>query len=140
MSIDINNYIEGALVGIKEQLNEIHHHGKTLWEANDSAGRPAFSEAMDKLEQLLRTASDSVEIFQNYNGQYDRIGRWCFGEHPGCYEVQCRLCEVQRLCSEKTASGKRRFSKLLSVWGSKLLGCGSGRTKKSFTMKKRKGC
>ncbi len=57
---------------------------------------------MDKVDQLLRTVSDSVEIFQNYDGQYDRIGRQCFGGHPWRYEVQCRLCEVQRLCCEET--------------------------------------
>ncbi len=102
MSIDENNYIQAALEGIIEQIDEVHRHGNALWEAY-SSGRSAFSDAMTKLEQLLRTVSDSVEIFQNYSGQYDRIGRQCCGDHPGCYEVQCRLCEVQRLCSEETA-------------------------------------
>jgi len=101
MSIDINDYIEGALEGIIEQINEVHEHSKTLWEAY-GAGRSPFLEAMGKLELLLRTVSDSVEIFQNYDGEYDRIGRQCFGGHPWRYEVQCRLCEVQRLCCEET--------------------------------------
>jgi len=101
MSIDINDYIEFALVCIIEQIDEVHCLGNTLREP--SLDRSAFSDAMNKLEQLLRTVSDSVEIFQNYDGTYDRICRWCWGHHPGCYEVQCRLCEVQRLCSEETA-------------------------------------
>ncbi|MGO9572527.1 MAG: hypothetical protein ACLP5H_33845 [Desulfomonilaceae bacterium] len=101
MSIDINDYIDFALAGIIEQIDEVHRLGNTLRDA--SLDRSAFSDAMNKLEQLLRTVSDSVEIFQNYDGTYDRICRWCWGHHPGCYEVQCRLCEVQRLCSEETA-------------------------------------
>ncbi len=102
MSIDENSYIEAALDGIIEQIDEVHHHGNALWEAYRS-GRSAFSDAMNKLEPLVRTVCDSVEIFQNYSGQYDRIARQCWGDHSGCYEVQCRLCEVQRLCSEETA-------------------------------------
>jgi hypothetical protein len=101
MSIDENNYIEAALEGIIEQIDEVHRHGNALWEAY-SSGSSAFSDAMNKLEQQLRTVSDSVEIFQNYSGRYDRIGRPCFGGHPWTYEVQCRLCEVQRLCCEET--------------------------------------
>lgn len=101
MSIDINNYIEAALDGIIGQVDELHQHSKTLWEAYIQ-GRSAFSDATDKLEQLLKTVSDSVEIFQNYDSQYDRISRQCFGGHPWRYEVQCRLCEVQRLCCEET--------------------------------------
>jgi hypothetical protein len=126
MSIDINDYIVGALEGIIEQVDEVHRHSETLREAYCQDHR-LFQEAMNKLEQLVRTVSDSVEIFQNYDGQYDRIARCCFGEHPGRYEVQCRLCEVQRLCSENTASGESRFSKLLSACGSKLF---QGRAKR----------
>ncbi|MGO9567856.1 MAG: hypothetical protein ACLP5H_09975 [Desulfomonilaceae bacterium] len=99
MSIDINDYIEFALVGIIEQIGEVYRQANTLWEAHGSD----FDGAMNELEKLLRTVSDSVEIFQNYDGTYDRICRWCWGDHPGCYEVQCRLCTVQRLCSEETA-------------------------------------
>jgi hypothetical protein len=101
MSIDVNDYIQAALSDIGEQINEVHDHMpkvlKAYW------GGTAFSETMEQLEQLLRSVSDSVEIFQNYNGQYDRVNRHCWGDHPCCYEVQCRLCAVQRLCSEETA-------------------------------------
>jgi len=100
MSIDENDYIEGALHNIIDQIGEVYQHAKTLWDTYGSD----FDGAMDKLEKLLRTVSDSVEIFQNYDGRYDRIDRWCFGEHPGRYNVQCRLCEVQRLCAEGTKS------------------------------------
>ncbi len=102
MSIDINDYIESALHDIIEQIGEVYRQANTLWEAHGSD----FDGAMNELEKLLRTVSDSVEIFQNYDGQYDRVQRQCFGDHPGCYEVQCRLCEVQRLCSEETALRK----------------------------------
>ncbi|MGO9567833.1 MAG: hypothetical protein ACLP5H_09860 [Desulfomonilaceae bacterium] len=99
MSIDINDYIESALHDIIEKIGEVYRQANTLWEAHGAD----FDGAMNELEKLLRTVSDSVEIFQNYNGQYDRVQRQCFGDHPGFYEVQCRLCEVQPLCSEETA-------------------------------------
>jgi hypothetical protein len=103
MSIDENSYIEGALATIIEQVNELHQHANKLWKAYES-GRSAFSEAMDRLERMLRTVDDSVEIFQNYDGQHDRVVRRCFGDHPGRYHVQCRLCELQRRCAEETKS------------------------------------
>lgn len=103
MSIDINNYIDEALSRIKEQIDELCQHMPKVLEAYGVHGdRITFSEAMDELERLLRTASDSVEIFQNYDGHYDRIDRPCWGHRPGWYEVQCRLCKVQRLCAEET--------------------------------------
>jgi hypothetical protein len=100
MSIDDNDYIEAALVVITEQIEDANRLTQQIWEAY---GRSENIEAdLDKLEKLVRTACDSLEIFNNYNGQYDRICKWCWGEHPGCYEVQCRLCDVQRLCVEET--------------------------------------
>jgi hypothetical protein len=101
MSVDINDYIDAALVGIKEQLDEAQSlMNKILGPYEDNA----FDRDMDELEKLVRTVCDSVEIFNNYDGVYDRISRQCWGNHPGCYEVQCRLCKVQSLCSEETAS------------------------------------
>jgi hypothetical protein len=99
MSIDINDYIEAALEGIAEQIGTVSRLiSKILPDG------PGYSQSdMDQLEENLRTASDSVEILQNYNGEYDRLARRCWGDHPGCYEVQCRLCEIQRLCAEETA-------------------------------------
>ncbi len=55
MSIDENNYIEAALAGIIEQIGEVHRHGNALWEAY-SSGRSAFSDAMNKLEQLRQNS------------------------------------------------------------------------------------
>jgi len=109
MTIDINNYIDAALKGIEDQIEEIHTHLPKFLEAyyGVHGDRITFSKALDKLEQLLRTASDSVEIFQNYNGQYDRVSRHCWGDHPVWYDVQCRLCTVERLCAEET--GRRNL-------------------------------
>jgi len=101
MSIDSNDFVETALDGIKEQIGELPEQMNEVLKAyHDNS---PSTESIDTLEKLLSTASDSVEILQNYNGRYDRIARRCWGDHPGCYEVQCRLCEVQRLCSEETA-------------------------------------
>ncbi len=100
MSIDVNTFIKVALEAMKEHMQEANNLVSEICDAYPYA---AYKCDMDKLAEMLRVASDSVEIFQNYDGQYDRIGRWCWGNHPGRYEVQCRLCEVQRLCSEETA-------------------------------------
>jgi|SRR5208283_613225 len=133
MTIEIENYISAALEGIKDQIEEAHNLAIKIWEADLIR---YSQDDMDKLEKLLRTASDSVEILQNYNGEYDRIDRWCFGERPGRYEVQCRLCQVQRLCCEETANRRSRFSTLRSVWTStlKLLRRKADRPKDGLTL------
>jgi|GEM_PF-5774092 len=101
MSIDSNDFVATALDVIEEQIDKVHDQMIEVSKAyHDNS---PSTETIDTLEKLLRTASDSVEILQNYNGRYDRIARGCWGDHPGCYEVQCRLCEVQRLCSEDPA-------------------------------------
>jgi hypothetical protein len=103
MSIDVNDYIDVALFHINEQIEKLCQHMPKVLDAYGVHGdRITFSEAMDELERLLRASSDSVEIFQNYGGHFDRIERQCWGHRPGWYEVQCRLCNVQRLCSEET--------------------------------------
>jgi hypothetical protein len=98
MSIDVNNYIEAALDGIREQIDEVNNSLRKILQDG-----PGYSQSdMDRLAELVTTVSDSVEILQHYNGQCDRIERRCWCDHPGCYEVQCRLCKVQRLCAEET--------------------------------------
>ncbi len=99
MSIDVNTYIECALGVIKEQIEEANRLMTEIFQAYPDS---AFEGDLDKLSELLGTASDSVEIFQNYDSRYDRIPRLCWGDHPGGYEVQCRLCRVQRLCVDET--------------------------------------
>jgi len=101
MSIDVNNYVEAALVGIKEQIDEAHDFMSRIWEAGPMS---ASCQSMEQLERLLWTACDSLEIFNNYDGSYDRFVRHCWGNHPADYEVQCRLCKVQRLCFQETSN------------------------------------
>jgi len=100
MTIDINDYMDAALSGLKEQIDEAYDF---MPEVIGRRPEPDFENRLAHLTTLVRTAADSMEILENYNGEYDRIGRWCFGSHPGRYDVQCRLCEVQRLCSEETS-------------------------------------
>lgn len=99
MSVDINDYIDAALNAIREQINAANQLMNRIWQ-ND--GYDTEDGGMEQLKKLIRTASDSIEIYNNYNGVYDRRSRWCWGDYPGRYEVQCRLCEVQRLCAEET--------------------------------------
>ena len=98
MSIDVNTYMECALEIIKEQIEETSSVMTEIFQAYPDS---AFEDDLDKLAELLRIASDSVEIFQNYDARYDRIARRCWGDHPGGYDVQCRLCTVQRLCVDE---------------------------------------
>jgi hypothetical protein len=102
MSTHINTYIDATIGDIKKQIQEAND---LISEIDRACPHPAFDGDMDKLAELLRIASDSVDIFQGYGGTftYDRIWRWCRGHHPGRYEAQCSLCEIQRLCSEETA-------------------------------------
>jgi hypothetical protein len=101
MSIDINNYIEAALEDMKDEMENANRVMRKIWE---SPWSNEIDGDLEKLEELLRSACDSVEIFNNYNGYYDRVNRMCWG--PGCYEVQCRLCEVQRSCADETEKRK----------------------------------
>ncbi len=81
MSTDINDYIETALWTIKEQIEEVCKGMQEAMEGycQDSS---AFAGAMNRLEKLLRTAGDSVEIFQNYNGQYRSNFTLVLGRSP----------------------------------------------------------
>jgi hypothetical protein len=98
MSIDNNDHIEEALDGIRKQIDELQNFFRKILQ-----DELRYSQSdMDRLAELVTTVSDSVEILKNYNGEYDRFARRCWGDHPGCYEVQCRLCKVQRLCAEET--------------------------------------
>ena len=85
---------------MKEQIQDARDLVKEIYQAYPGS---AFRGDMDKLAELLKTAGDSVEIFQNYEGRDDRIERQCWGNHPGRDEVQCRLCKIQWLCCEETA-------------------------------------
>jgi hypothetical protein len=113
MTIDDNNYVEAALETLKDQIDDIHDLMQAIWKAHLFG---SSSGDMNELASLLITARDTVEIFQNYDGTYDRIERWCWGRHPGRYEVQCRLCEVQQLCWEETASRETRAFTLWALW------------------------
>lgn len=68
----------------------------------------AFEGDLDELARLLGNARHFLEIFQNRGCRNDRIVRKCWGNHPGCEDIQCGSCQVQSLCYEETGSRYER--------------------------------
>ncbi|MGO9572525.1 MAG: hypothetical protein ACLP5H_33835 [Desulfomonilaceae bacterium] len=68
----------------------------------------AFEGDLDELARLLGSASDCLKIFQNRGCRNDRIARQCWGNHPGCEDIQCGSCQVQSLCFEETGNRYER--------------------------------
>lgn len=99
MSVDFNLIIETGYKDLMEQIEDLHDFIRKIWK-NDPC--KASGEDVRKLEEMLRGACDTLEIINSYDFTYDRLRRHCYGWHPGRYQVECRLCDVQRLCAEES--------------------------------------
>jgi hypothetical protein len=98
MSIDFNNSLESAFYNLKNTIAEAYELVSKIWDEDPCR---AHVENRNQLEALLREACLRIEILNSYNFTYDRFERHCYGYHPGRYEVQCKLCEVEQSCAEK---------------------------------------
>jgi hypothetical protein len=98
MSVDFNMYVEVAFKGLKEKIGEANDVVRQIWKGDPCR---AHTDARNRLEELLRDACLRIEILNSYDFDYDRIKRHCYGWHPARYQVQCKLCGVERLCFEK---------------------------------------
>ncbi len=98
MSVDFNNSLESAFYNLKHTIGEAYELVSQIW-AQDPCR--AHVEKRNKLEAVLRDAYLSMEVLNSYDFKYDRFERHCYGYHPGRYEVQCKLCEVEQSCSKE---------------------------------------
>ncbi|MGO9122876.1 MAG: hypothetical protein ACLQPD_35305 [Desulfomonilaceae bacterium] len=99
MSVDFNNSLESAFEMLMNQIAEAYELVRKIWFGDPCR---AHEENRNKLEATLRDAYLAIEILNSYDWKYDRFQQHCYGYHPGRYEIQCQLCDVEQSCSKES--------------------------------------